>query len=38
MLSVLFGTPVGIMSIITVVGTMFVVSFWLYYIFKKHEE
>jgi hypothetical protein len=39
MLNVLFGSPVGVMSIITVVGTMIVISFWLYFIFfKKHED
>ncbi len=38
MLKVLLGTPIGIMSTVTVVGTIVVISFWLYYIFKKHEE
>jgi hypothetical protein len=38
MLKVLMGTPVGIMSLITVVATMVVITFWLYYIFKKHDE
>jgi hypothetical protein len=38
MLKILMGTPVGIMSLVTVVGTMVVVTFWLYFIFKKHDE
>lgn len=38
MLKVLFGTPVGIMSLITVVGTCVVISYWLYFTFKKHDE
>jgi len=38
MLNVLFNTPVGIMSVITVTGTMVVVTFWLYFIFKKHDK
>ncbi|GBG13477.1 probable potassium transport system protein kup [Novimethylophilus kurashikiensis] len=38
MLDVLFKTPVGLMSILTVTGTMVVVSFWLYFIFKKHDN
>jgi len=38
MLKILMGTPVGIMSLVTVVGTMVVITFWLYYIFKKHDE
>jgi len=38
MLKVLFGTPVGVMSLVTVVGTCIVVAFWLYFIFvKKHD-
>lgn len=38
MLKVLLGTPVGVMSLFTVVATMVVISFWLYFIFKKHDE
>lgn len=38
MLKVLFGTPVGIMSIMTVLGTAVVVSFWLYFTFRKHDK
>lgn len=38
MLKILMGTPVGIMSLVTVLGTMVVITFWLYYIFKKHDE
>lgn len=38
MLKVLLGTPVGIMSIVTVVGATVVICYWLYFIFKKHED
>ncbi|MCX7628350.1 MAG: DUF3149 domain-containing protein [Methylophilaceae bacterium] len=38
MLEVLFGSSVGILSIITVVGATAVVTFWLYFTFKKHED
>lgn len=38
MLKVLFGTPVGILSILTVIGATAVVSYWLYFTFKKHED
>ncbi len=38
MLKILFGTPVGIMSIVTVVGATVVICYWLYFIFKKHED
>jgi hypothetical protein len=35
MLNVLFGSTIGILSIITVVGAIVVVSFWSYYVYKK---
>ena len=38
MLKVLFGSTVGVMSILTVLGTSIVVCFWLYFTFKKHDE
>lgn len=38
MLKVLFGSTVGIMSLITVVATAIVIGFWLYFVFKKHED
>ncbi|HEY3325584.1 MAG TPA: DUF3149 domain-containing protein [Novimethylophilus sp.] len=38
MLKVLFGSTVGIMSILTVLGTSIVICFWLYFAFKKHDE
>lgn len=38
MLKVLFGSSIGILSIVTVVGATVVIGFWLYFIFKKHED
>lgn len=38
MLKILFETPVGIMSVVTVVGATVVIAYWLYFIFKKHED
>jgi len=38
MLKVLFGSSIGIMSIVTVVGATVVIAYWLYFIFKKHED
>ncbi len=38
MLKVLFGSTVGVMSILTVLGTSIVICFWLYFVFKKHDE
>lgn len=38
MLNVLFNTPVGIMSILTITATTVVISFWLYFTFKKHDK
>ena len=38
MLKILFETPVGIMSVVTVVGATVVIGYWLYFIFKKHED
>lgn len=38
MLKVLFGSTVGIMSLITVVATTIVIAGWLYFLFKKHED
>ncbi len=38
MLKVLFGTPVGILSIVTIVGATAVIAFWLHFIFKKHDD
>lgn len=38
MLKVLFGSTVGVMSLVTVVATAIVITFWLYFIFKKHED
>jgi len=38
MLKILFETPVGIMSVVTIVGATVVIGYWLYFIFKKHED
>jgi hypothetical protein len=38
MLKVLFGSTIGVMSILTVLGASVVVGFWLHFIFKKHDE
>jgi len=38
MLKILLGSPVGLMSLMTILGTCVVVGYWLYFIFKKHED
>lgn len=38
MLEVLFGSSIGILSIITVLGASLVMCFWLYFAFRKHDE
>ena len=38
MLKILFETPVGIMSMVTIIGATIVITYWLYFIFKKHDD
>jgi hypothetical protein len=38
MLKVLFGSTIGILSIVTVVGATVVVVFWAYYLYKKSAK
>ena len=38
MLKVLFETPAGIMSMITIIGATVVICYWLYFVFKRHED
>ena len=38
MLNVLFGSTVGVLSLITIIATCGVVVFWLYFIFMQHDE
>lgn len=35
MLKILFGSSIGILSIVTVVGAIVVVVFWTWYMYKK---
>ncbi|MBS4098760.1 MAG: DUF3149 domain-containing protein [Sulfuricella sp.] len=38
MLNVLLGSPTGIMSIITIVGSIVAVAGWTLYMFSKHKD
>ena len=38
MLKILFETPVGILSMVTIIGATVVITYWLYFIFKKHDD
>lgn len=37
MLKILFGSTIGIMSILTVIGAIVVVAYWLYFL-VKHQD
>lgn len=38
MLKILFGSSIGILSIVTVVGAILVVAFWSWYMYKKSSK
>lgn len=37
MLSILFGSPIGLLSIATVVGAIVIVAYWLFY-WIQHQD
>jgi hypothetical protein len=38
MLKILFGSSIGILSIVTIVGSILVVALWSWYMYKKSSK